>query len=226
MPYKLVCFDMDGVLYSSEAMIADAFRDAVLEYRKESGKVIAVPELPRIMEEVGRPIRTIYANLFPQLTLEDRDRVSVLALDALEKMVRAEEGTLLSNALEILEHLRMGGVAVGLASNGRAQYLDAILETYGMDQFFPDRAVIDGSALPDKGSLITHAMERHGIAPSDTLMVGDRLTDYDAAHQAGVDFACVLTGHGSDFSDHQFTWSVHDLEELVPIVLGEENARV
>ena len=226
MPYKLVCFDMDGVLYSSEAMIADAFTDAVGKYNRESDEALTVPDLRTIMEVVGYSIKTIYETLFPDLSQSGQERVSVLTLEALVQRVRNSEGTLLPNAESVLQGLVEGGVEFGLASNGRAPYLDAILETHGIGRFFPDRAVIDGKALPDKGSLITHAMARHGMRPKDTLMVGDRLTDYEAAGQAGVDFACVLSGHGSDFGDHEFTWSINDLEELLPIVLGDGRARI
>jgi len=226
MPYKLVCFDMDGVLYSSEKMIAAAFRDAVMRFSREVELDVQVPKLQRIMEEVGRPIRTIYANLFPKLNQVQQERVSTLTLDTLEKRVKAREGTLLPGALQVLQKLEERGIAIGLASNGRERYLDAILQTYGMDRYFPGRAVIDGDKLPDKGSLITHAMQRYELNAEDTLMVGDRLTDYEAAEQAGVDFVCVLTGHGNDILDHQSAYSIRKLEELLPVVFGEEYARI
>lgn len=226
MRYRLVCFDMDGVLYSSERMIAGVFRKAALEYAAVRGLAVTVPELPEIMEQIGRPISVIFSSLFPGLSPEQQREISLLTLQELVTRVRAREGSLLPGAFDVLRTLAIRGVQLGLASNGRAPYLDAILETYNLVRFFPDRAVIDGKALPDKGSLITHAMARHGIGPRETLMVGDRLTDWEAARQAGVDFACVLSGHGSDFTDQPLDHAIHRLAELLPIVSGKIHARV
>ena len=58
--------------------------------------------------------------------------------------------------------------------------------------------------LPDDGcdcrkpeaGLIQQAVDGHGIDPADALMIGDALTDAQAARSAGVDFALVLTGRG------------------------------
>lgn len=47
-----------------------------------------------------------------------------------------------------------------------------------------------------KPLLIQKAMDEFGVAPSETLMIGDQTTDLDAAKNADVSAALVLTGKG------------------------------
>ncbi len=62
-------------------------------------------------------------------------------------------------------------------------------------------------------------MNEFRILPEQTLMVGDRLADYEAAQEAGVDFARMTAGHGSDFTDEEVAYSMQTLHELIPVVL-------
>lgn len=48
---------------------------------------------------------------------------------------------------------------------------------------------------PEPGMLI-EAMEKYKVKPSETIMVGDSLTDLEAAHKAQCHKALVLTGKG------------------------------
>ncbi len=44
--------------------------------------------------------------------------------------------------------------------------------------------------------LLQQAMSDHKVAAEECLMIGDSVTDYVAAEQAGIAFALVLTGRG------------------------------
>ena len=45
-------------------------------------------------------------------------------------------------------------------------------------------------------ALLQQAMADYKVQPADSLMIGDSLADYGAAHGAGAAFALVLTGRG------------------------------
>jgi D-glycero-D-manno-heptose 1,7-bisphosphate phosphatase len=57
----------------------------------------------------------------------------------------------------------------------------------------------DGCACRKPGTqLLEQAMHDRGIAPQKSLMIGDSITDFEAANKAGVDFALALTGRGQN----------------------------
>jgi len=218
MKYKLVCFDMDGVLYSSEKIVGLAYKGAVEKIRKDQGLNVEIPTVERIMEEIGKPIIDIYRNLFPTLTAEQQKEIATNNLGELISLIRSKKGVLLPGAAKVLKELRSRGVFIGLASNGRGPYLTAIMETYEIKPEFHSIKFINGEDLKSKADLIKTYMKEFSIAPEETLMVGDRMSDYNAAKEAAVPFACVTSGHGSDFSDQQFDYTVHHLQELIEII--------
>jgi phosphoglycolate phosphatase len=218
MKYKLVCFDMDGVLYSSEKIVGLAYKGAVEKIRQDQGLDVEIPTVERIMEEIGKPIIDIYRNLFPTLTAEQQKEIATNNLGELISLISSKKGVLLSGAEAVLKELRSREVYMGLASNGRGPYLNAIMDTYDIGQHFHSIRFINGKELCSKADLINAYKKEFSVSPEETLMVGDRMSDYNAAKEAGVPFACVTTGHGSDFSNQQFDYTVHHLEELLEII--------
>ncbi len=78
-------------------------------------------------------------------------------------------------------------------------YAHQILEHFGLAGHF--RRIrgceLDGTRA-DKGELIAHLMEQEKLAPSDTVMVGDRLHDAVGARANGVVPVGVLWGYGDE----------------------------
>lgn len=223
MRYSLLCFDMDGVIFSSGKILGPVYQSAISAYARDNQRDIAVPELSRILEEIGKPVPVIFANLFPELPDEERGKISSNVLHFLMQKVRNQEGELLEGVHEVLAFLNRHKIKVGLASNGRAGYLNSILETYDLADKFDSVAIIDHDKLPSKGSLVRHYMDEFSIPSEKTLMVGDRLTDYEAARENNVDFALVTSGHGNDFTDEpdvKVEWKIQSLPELIPVIEG------
>jgi D-glycero-D-manno-heptose 1,7-bisphosphate phosphatase len=54
----------------------------------------------------------------------------------------------------------------------------------------------DCACRKPKAGLLERAMMDYGSAPSQCLMIGDSLIDFESAKVAGIDFALVLTGRG------------------------------
>lgn len=139
--------------------------------------------------------------LWPQIVLEvvpSLRRLSPVALEefvcrqmALERTLRLQPG-----AAECLRRLRERGVRLGLASNSQA-YTQRELETHfraaGLDPgwFEPAlcyRSFEHGFSKPDPHvfQLLSARLAARGIAPEQTLMVGDRLdNDIEPARAFG-----------------------------------------
>lgn len=214
---KLVCFDMDGVIYSSEPIIEAAFQQGIARWGEESGQPITVPGKEEILEQIGKPIPDIFLNLFPEKNEQQRREIAESVQVVLDKMVAEKGGDLIPGARFALQEVRRRGIKVGLASNGRESYLRSIMETYDLQQYF-DALVFTGGDLPGKGDLVRWYMEKFSAEPSETVMVGDRLTDYHAAKENSARFVLVTAGHGNDFTDEPVEHSIEDLHNLPELV--------
>src|SRR5262245_16677955 len=62
----LIAFDLDGVLYSSEPFLGEAYRDAIANVNaRRPGSFPRVPTTREILDHVGWPVPVILERLFP-----------------------------------------------------------------------------------------------------------------------------------------------------------------
>jgi len=111
-----------------------------------------------------------------------------VAKDGLDAAMAREYGArrravmqLFPDARETLEHLRSRGVPLGLVTNGDAGQQRDKIERFDLAPFF-EVIVIEGefgAGKPDE-TVYRHALDRLGVAPADTSMVGDHL-EFDVA---------------------------------------------
>ena len=100
-----------------------------------------------------------------------------------------------------LDWLRAVGYPLGCVTNKAAQFTEPLLKDLGVYDRFG--IVISGDSLPKKKPdplPLLHAAEHFGVAPAESLMVGDSVSDVRAARAAGFGIVCMSYGynHGED----------------------------
>ncbi len=100
---------------------------------------------------------------------------------------------------ECLSELRGMGIRTGLLTRGSLRYAELALAITGTRDGFDavmgrDHSSYD-NAKPSPVAMRELA-ELLGVDPGEILYVGDNVTDYMSAHDAGAMFAGVLTGRG------------------------------
>jgi HAD superfamily hydrolase (TIGR01509 family) len=105
----------------------------------------------------------------------------------------------LPGAVELLAHLREGGVPFGIATSGRRPEIDASLAVLGVAE---DVVVVErGDVLRAKPEpdLFLACQERMGVQIREVTVVGDAVWDLLAAGRAGMLSVGLLTGgYGED----------------------------
>jgi phosphoglycolate phosphatase len=105
---------------------------------------------------------------------------------------------------EGLDYLKAAGYRLGCVTNKVEQFTVPLLQTLGVYDDFA--IVISGDSLPvkkpDPGPLL-HAAEYFGVAPENSLMIGDSVSDVKAARAAGFQIVCMTYGynHGDNIAD-------------------------
>jgi phosphoglycolate phosphatase len=102
---------------------------------------------------------------------------------------------------EGLNWLKAAGYPLGCVTNKAAQFTEPLLKDLGVYDRFD--IVISGDSLPKRKPdplPLLHAAEYFGVAPADSLMVGDSVSDVSAARAAGFSIVCMSYGynHGED----------------------------
>ncbi len=182
------------MLYSSEPFLGEAYREAIARVNGERpGSFARVPSTREILDHVGWPLRVILARLFPQADPEAVQRLNMVSLDVICEHVMAGEGILYPDVADTLRALR-AHYALCVASNGRSRYIEAVLGTYGLADCFAARVTAD--QVGDKAAILRAYLARHGVTAAQTVMIGDRTSDVEAAQAIGCPFVGCDYGHG------------------------------
>lgn len=216
---RYLAFDIDGTLFSSEEIILDVYKESILLYKQKTGSNLELPSKEKIMAQIGKPVKTIFLNLVPQLSEKDRDSISDDVLRILCEKVMMGEGHIYEKVKETLLQLYQNSYILVTASNGRAKYIDSILNVVGIDQLFSDKVTLDYESLKVKGDILLYYMEKYKIQPIQILMIGDRFSDFEAAQKAKTPFLFCEYGHAEPGEIPSYTAKCSQISDLIEILL-------
>ncbi len=203
MSLKCLVFDCDGVILDSVPCKSRAFarltepygaqaRDRMLMYHKTHGGVSRFRKFAWFFSTVlGREITEE----------ESRDWGERFAGYCLDEVKRSP---LIAGIQEVLDTWK-GRLPMCVCSGTPTEELRQVLTLRGLDKYFE---LILGSP-PAKTEVLDGIVRRLGLDPADVLMVGDAVTDRDAAASAGT----LFYGCGPELkTDSLFPWSMTLLE--------------
>lgn len=194
-PLKLILFDLDGTLYHSTPLLHEAYSRAVERYRKRTGHDLHPPDEEEIFSRVGKPVDEFYPRLFPDLGGSELEELKGMILEEQVDSISGGKGILTAGAHEVLRVLR-SAFRMGLVTNARRPYMETVLETHELADYF-ERARCIGDVEGNKKSILVRGMlEAFGTAPERTLLIGDRASDCRAARDTGSRFIGCHFGFG------------------------------
>lgn len=192
---ELVMFDLDGTLVDSVPDLAAAVDKMLLGL----GRPLA--GIDKVKGWVGNG-----ASVLVKRALVDDIEVGVLEVGLYERgfalfmefyaEATADQSQLYPGAMECLKGLKEQKVKMALVTNKPIRFTRAMLEEFELSGFF--EVVIGGDSLakkkPDPLPLL-EIMRQCGVSADKVLMVGDSISDLNAARAAGCAVACVPYGY-------------------------------
>ena len=207
MTIKAIIFDFDGVLAESVNVKGDAFvalykeepqsvQKQVLDYHQKHGGVTRYDKIRYYEETLCN--RAVNEQRVEEIAQQFSDIV--------------EEGVIRSpwvdGAQEFLE-IHYQAMPFYIASATPEEELIRIVKARNMDYYFKG---VYGAPIK-KHEHIGKVMEDHNFSPAEIVMIGDAMTDYDAAKVTGTHFiGRRLPNKASPFPDA--TTLINDLKEL------------
>jgi phosphoglycolate phosphatase len=194
----LIAFDLDGVIYTAEPFLGEAYREAIAAvHLQRPGAFARVPSTREILDHVGWPLPVILERLFSQVDPVALELLYTETLPVICRRVARREGRLFPRVVATLATLRESGFLLAIASNGRHQYVEAVLAAHDIGHYFTDVVSVDRDGpLRHKADVLRTYAARHRIAPAELFMVGDRVSDVEAAAAVGCRFIGCDYGHG------------------------------
>jgi phosphoglycolate phosphatase len=198
-PFKLILFDFDGTLVDSQTLIGTAMSEAF------ACCGLTPPPLSEVRRVVGLRLEEAVERLVPPQARQ----VSVEALAAAYRdaffRLRCDPDHLepvYPGVPEVLTDLDRPEVFLGIATGKSRRGLTASLERHGLAHHFVILKTADDGPGKPHPAIVEQAMEEMGVAPAETLLVGDTIYDMEMAVAAGVRAIGAA-------------WGYHEVEELL-----------
>jgi phosphoglycolate phosphatase len=131
-----------------------------------------------------------------------------------------EEHLLLPHAKEVLEVLAERGYALSTASNCGQSYLDAVLDSQEIRDYFTRPLCLETVHGKKKADILAEHFRTFDKA--DCYMVGDRSSDIEAATAHGVPAIGCAFGFGPEHELRGAVTLIRSLTELLPLFPGDD----
>ena len=211
---RAVIFDFDLTLCDSSAGFEASHRFAADRLK------LPPPPIEAVRRSIGTPLPLAVPMLYGE-AIGGQVETYIKAYQAHADEVMGDLTVMLPGASETLYKLHDAALPLAIVSQKLRYRVEEVLIREGLLDCF---AVVLGAEdvpafKPDPGGLLL-ALERMGIKPDDALYVGDTTIDAEAAANANLRFAAVLTGPtaASDFAAHPSVAVLTSVIDLPPLL--------
>lgn len=216
---KMILVDVDGTLVDSVPDLAYC----VDEMMKRLGRPVRGEA--EVRKWVGNGVerlvrRALTGTLDGEPTDEDFDAAYPIFVELYADNT-SKRSHLYPGVREGLAYLQSRGYPLGCVTNKAARFTIPLLKDLGIHDAFG--IVVSGDSLPvkkpDPGPLL-HAARHFGVAPGDSLMLGDSRSDVTAARAAGFQIVCMSYGynHGEDIRAYAPDAVIDSMAELPTLI--------
>lgn len=209
--YNAVIFDFDYTLGDTTDGIVKSV-DYALEYLGYAEKSVS-----EIKKTIGLSLKETFSTLTDCRDNEQSERFVKLFREKADE-VMTESAVLYDRVPEILRELHKT-LKIGIVTTKFHYRIEAILRKFSIEESVD--VIIGGEDVKEEKPSpegLLKAVDMLGADKSRVLYVGDSCVDAAAAQSAGIDFAAVLTGTTTDFSDYKSILVADNLRRIFDFV--------
>ena len=201
-----IIFDVDGTLWDSTGIVAEAWSDYLIHTEHMDTDVSA----KRLMGLFGQLLPDIAKALFPELPEAEQLRI-------IDGCCQAEHEALLRKCAPLYPDLEKtlkilsSRFPLFIVSNCQAGYIEVFLEATGLSHYFKGH-LCPGDTGKAKADNIRTIIEQNHL--QHAVYVGDTDGDYKATHEAGIPFVHAAYGFGQTKNPDYTITSPMDLVTL------------
>jgi len=184
--YRLLVFDWDGTLADSTSLIAGAIQQTC----RDLG--LPAPDDRSARHVIGLGHRDAISFVAPMLPPSDIGRFSECY--RVHYLVGDADIPLFAGVRDMLDELDQRGFLLGVATGKTRAGLARALAQHGIAHHFVGSRCADETFPKPHPEMLLSLMDLAGVAPDETLMIGDTTHDLDLARNAGVSAVAVAYG--------------------------------
>ena len=199
-------FDVDGTLWDSTKVVAKAWTKAF----EEEGYDMQICA-DRLKGLFGLPMDDIIADLLPDSTYEERQRIAPCVYKYEEEFLYENAGELYPD-LELMMRTLAKEYRIFIVSNCQKGYIELFCDKTGLGDIVADHSCFGDNNLM-KSDNIKLIVKRHNL--SNPVYIGDTQMDADACREAGCPIIYAAYGFGNVAEPDYVINKPMDLVELL-----------
>lgn len=201
-----IILDIDGTLWDTTPVVAGAWGEAL----KDRTDIAWRPTADNLKKLFGKPMWTIAAATFPELSPEEQMKLMDKCCENEEETLKNNPGKIFDGVVETIRKLAKK-YKLCIVSNCQAGYIELTMRSLGIEDCITDFECPGYSGLA-KGENCKLVMERNGF--TSAVYVGDTQGDADAAAFAGIPFVFCEYGFGEV---EKYDYSIKKFPELLEL---------
>lgn len=203
---KNIIFDLDGTISKSAPGILNAFEYAL----KKMGKIYSRDDLYKY---IGPPLRDSFVE---ELGEESADKgVDYYRQYYFKKGLFETE--IYDGIKDLMENLNLKGYKIFLATSKGEESSEKILDYFGILDYF---SYVCGSEnnKNTKKKVIDHLLKENNLKNSESIMIGDRSYDIEAANNLEIKTIAVTYGYGNKEEFEKASFIANSPYEIINII--------
>lgn len=209
MKYKLVIFDMDGLIFDTEKFYYDSWFSFTDEYNftynLEKRKKLAGLNGPAIKEIIAKELGSATKASELRKKLDDY---------RLEYLKNLTDDLKKEGLIELLDFLKANNIMAVVASSSSREKIEYLLKNQKVDHYFSylvsGHEIENGKPNPD---IFLQALDQSGFDKNEALILEDSHNGYLAAKASGIDYFII---HDTSFEkDFDAEFEAKDLREII-----------
>jgi phosphoglycolate phosphatase len=213
-----LAFDIDGTLFDISDAVVEGFRLGIERFMSSHPEIhVPLPGFDEIVRLLGIPIPIIFKTLFPGMSEGNQQEINDACNDTLSLLIRRGKGRIMEGVPETMRVLHEKKYIMLAASNGRKEYIESVLETYDIAQYFSPPFMYLDNTIRYKTELVRYY--RDNVSKGSLLiMIGDRITDRAAASGNGIPFIACSFGSIHEHEIAGTRWVVRNFREIPGVI--------
>lgn len=189
--FDLICFDWDGTLFDSTAIIARCIQQAVVDMGGTR------PSAQDAAFVIGLSLGPAMARVAPDIPQE---KYAALGARYREHyLAHQNDISLFAGVLPLIRELRQKGCRLAVATGKSRRGLDDVLTSRALNGLFDGSRTADETAGKPNPRMLLELMHEFDTPPERTVMIGDTSHDLEMARNAGC--ASVGVSYGAHRSE-------------------------
>ncbi|MBQ8591934.1 MAG: HAD family hydrolase [Lachnospiraceae bacterium] len=210
MKMEGIIFDVDGTLWDSTGIVADAWNHAIAQAGIE-GKIVTATDLKKLF---GKTMKVIAEELLPKQSETKRKEIMDLCCEYEHAaLMQNEQDITYQNVSKTIQELAKQ-YKLFIVSNCQSGYIELFLDKTGLHSYITDIECYGNTGRP-KGDNIRLVVERNHLLSA--VYVGDTAGDYEAAQQAEVPMIFAEYGFGELPENSEVYAIIHTFADLMEL---------